>query len=249
MKIVGLQFNFFTKRMDNLIEDAKLFNDVSKEFFKDPVRVTGFDSKKPVDLPRLIGEPKMGFTFTCSMQNLQVMYNNIPREIDDSFVLDTLSNIVAKMGAFLENYIDGPYNFTGLTLHIAITEAELGTSPLLYMVKKMPGIDTKTAIDNMTCKVAFIEPPYYINFGVHNEHRMRVSAPDKFSKPTSIEKGEDLLIVDFDVNDKYSFFNDPSYKPEVEDAQVLVDNVIRFYNEEMMKFVQTGKVDHFFMGK
>ena len=49
----------------------------------------------------------------------------------------------------------------------------------------------------MTAKVAFIEPPYFINYGIHNEHRMRINAPDKFSKPTSIEKGEDLLFVDF----------------------------------------------------
>ena len=249
MKITGLQFNFFTKRMDTLKEDVALFTEASKAFFKEPVRTTGFDSSKPVDLPRLIGEPKMGFAFTCSMQNLQIMYNNIPSEIDDSFVLDTLSTIVSKMGAFLENYIDGPYNFVGLTLHIALREEELGTSPLLYMIKKMPYFETNNVIDNMTAKAAFIEPPYFINYGIHNEHRMRINAPDKFSKPTSIEKGDDLLFVDFDVNDKYSFFNDSSYKPCVEDAERLVDNVIRFYNEEMLKFIREGKIDHFFIGK
>ena len=249
MKITGLQFNFFTKRMDNLQADAALFSEAGQAFFKSPVRVTGIDSSKPVDLPRLIGEPKMGFAYTCSMQNLQIMFNNIPNEIDDSFVLDNLSSIVSKMGAFLENYIDGPYNFVGLTLHIAIREAELGISPLMYMIKKMPSFDTNNVIDNMTSKVAFIEPPYFINYGIHNEHRMRISAPDKFSKPTSIEKGEDILFVDLDVNDKYSFFNDPSYMPMVEDAEKLVDNVIRFYNEEMLKFVREGKIDHFFLGK
>ena len=249
MKIVGLQFNFYTKRMDTLKEDVALFEEASKTFFKSPLRLTGFDSSKPVDLPRIIGEPKMGFMYTCSMQNLQIMYNNIPAEIDDSFVLDTLSNIVEKMGSFLENYIDQPYNFVGFTLHIEVKENELGDNPLLHMIKKMPMYDTKTAIDNMTSKVAFIEPPYFVNFSMHNEHKMRISAPDKFSKPTSIEVGDDLLIVDFDVNDKYSFFNDPAYKPCVEDATRLVDNVIRFYNEEMLTFIREGKINHFFLGK
>lgn len=249
MKIVGLQFNIFTKRMDSIKEDVSLFNAVAKEFFKEPLRITNLDASKPADLPRIIGEPKMGFTLTCSLHNMQIAYNNISPDIADSFVLDTLSNIVSKMGSFLENYIDGPYNYSGLTLHIAISEAELGINPLLFMIKKMPFLETKSVIDNMNCKVAFIEPPYYVNYGIHNEHRMRVSAPDQFSKPTSINKGDDILIVDFDVNDKYSFFNDNSYHPEVEDAERLVDNVIRFYNEEMLEFIRNGKVDHFFLGK
>lgn len=249
MKIVGLQFNFFTKRMDGIAKDIELFNGASKEFFKTPLRATGFDDTKPVDLPRIIGEPKMGFAYTCSMQNLQIMYNNIPNEIDDSFILDTLSNIVSKLGSFLENYIDAPFNFTGLTLHIAVSEAELGVNPLMYMIKKVPMFDTKTVIDNMNCKVAFIEPPYFVNYSVRSEHRMRINAPDKFSKPISVEQGEDVLLVDFDVNDKYSFFNDHSYKPCIEDAERLVDNVIRFYNEEMLEFIKEGKVDHFFLGK
>lgn len=249
MKIVGLQFNFFTQRMDTLKEDVDLFNEVSKNFFKVPIRYTGIDASKPIDLPRLIGEPKMGFMFTCSMQNMQIVYNNIPFEIDDSFVLDTLSNIVEKMGAFLENYLGSPFNFTGLTLHISISEAELGVNPLLFMVQKMPYFDTKAPIDNLNAKVAFIEPPYFINVGMHNEHRIRVNAPDKFSKPTSIEKGQDVLLVDFDVNDKYGFFNESSYRPHASDASRLVDNVIRFYNEEMLSFIKNGKVNHFFLGK
>lgn len=246
MKIISISYNFFTKQLLGLTKDIDIISDAVKEHFVTPLKSTNIGDDKPPEIPRIIGDPKYGFRLIISKQSMQIVCEQVPSSLSDSVILETLSKIVHDVGSFLENYIDQPFNFTGITMRILLGENEIGMNPLLFLIKKMPITNTKNVIENLTFRAAFIENPYYINYTMRNDKQIQVQAPNRFEKPTSILTGQESLIVEFDVNDKYAFLHDKTYYPEIENADLLMKSVKAFYNDKMLDFIKTGNTDHFF---
>lgn len=241
MKIRKLSFNFITGPMDDLtLNKEEIINGLSKDLMD--FKYTNLPSEAPRHLPRIVGLSKSGL-FQVTMTNQNVLIESIDKvlkENPDFVVLSLLGELVEEVGTFFENYIDRPYNYCGITVVTEANNLELDGEPLEMVKKAVSVADAKQNIDNINYTVAYIEDNYYINLGFITERQISVMGePDK--KPKSVKYGDNRLVMQIDVNDKYGFINNPDYFSEVESAIKLVSDMTNFYNNKALEVIKNLK--------
>lgn len=244
MKISNLVFNIFTGVMeDTLSNRGSIEADLKKVLVG--FRYTNVPAEAPANLPRLLATSQDGlFNILITNRNIQFEYvNNEDRTNEEIF--NSLKNLVNIVGSYFENYIDREFNYSGLTIKSVISRDEVKKHPVNFLKETFGSVDTELPIDTISYKICFTQNEYYINYNVSNGKELKVFAPNEDTKPTKIESGEESIIFDLDVNDRYGYMYNESYKPEIEETLKLIEDVEKFYNERAMEVVLTNKFDYF----
>ena len=247
MKITRISFHFFTGLMDDIKNNKdEIINGLNGVLANFRI-ANNIPSEAPANLPRILAQSISGM-FNVTMTNQSVQIEGVPKAMEDAaddIIMNSMMELVNKIGTFFEDYIDRPFNFCGYTVATKLKRDEIGQNAVDFVTNKLAGFDTQMMIDNSMIRTAYIQKEYYINLTIRNEKDLRVVAPNQYTKPKSVEYKEDFLIVEIYVNDKYGFINDPDYNSEIENALQLVQDVNDFYTNKTMDFIKNGSIDYF----
>lgn len=246
MKITKVSFHFFPGLMEDVLKNKDRIIAALDPYLAD-FKVSNLPETAPANIPRIIASSKSGM-FNVTIANSMIQIEGAAKALaaaDDDIILNTVMELVDKIGSYFEDYIDAPFNFCGYTLTAKLKRDEIGKNAVDFMTEKINGFETEMLVDNSMIRTAYIQKDYYINLTVKNEKDLSVKAKNQYSKPVSVEYKEDFLVVEIDVNDKYGFINNPEYNSEIENALQLIQDVNNFYNDRAIDFIQDGSVDYF----
>ena len=244
MKIVNAVYRINTADMRDVNENIdEVIGKIGKYITE--IRRTNADSKAPLNIPRIIcNDTAKLFNIVITDQSIEIQALNAEKA-NDEVILDKFVEVVDNIGSFFEDYSDAPFNFCGFSIQAKVTTEEIKENPTDYVSDRIQGFSSNLLVDNAMVRKCFIQGDYYINVTMRNDKQMRVNAPKRGAKPTSIEVTDEYLICEVDVNDKYAFLNKPEYNCEIEQAIMIAEDVSSFYSTKLLDFLQTGEFDYF----
>lgn len=244
MKINTIVFNIFTGAMkDTLANRTTIERDLKNSLTG--FKYTNVPADAPKNLPRLLATSQDGF-FNVLITNRNIQFEYVSKNqnsVEDIF--NSLKSVVNEVGTYFEDYIDRAFNYSGLTIKAAISRDEINKHPITFIDEMFGGVDTNMPTDSLSIRNCYTQNEYYINYGLSNGKELKVYAKDEDSKPTKIENGEETIILDLDVNDRYGFMYNTEYHPGIEEALKIIEDVENFYNNKALDVVLTGNFDYF----
>ncbi len=244
MKIINAVYRINTADMRDVKENAKEIYEKIGMIMTD-IKLTNAPADAPLNIPRMIFSSKDKlFNVVVTNQSVEIQVVNA-EQANDAVILEEMINIVDKVGSCFEDYSDSPFTFCGFSIQVKATTEEIKENPTDFVSDRIEGMGSNLLVDNAMVRKCFIQGDYYINMTMRNDKQMKVSAPKRGAKPTSIEVTDEYLICEVDVNDKYAFLNKPEYNCEIEQAIMIAQDVSNFYNDKLLSFLQTGEFDYF----